>query len=67
MKPKSNPSYFQRDEPERRWAAPRAEGAEAPVATVTPPDVREQTDEYLRDLEATQHYPPIRETCGAEQ
>ena len=61
-----NASIPKRDRPERRDGT-RAEGGEQEIANVRPVDQRDQLDEYLRLLEKTRHYDPIRETAGAEQ
>jgi hypothetical protein len=63
---RSNASIPAADELARRDRA-RAEGAEQEVANQTPVDPRDQTDAYLRKLERTEHWKPIREAAGSEQ
>jgi hypothetical protein len=62
-----NASIPKSERPERRDGAARAEGAEMEVARLEPADHRDGLDEYLRLLEKTRHYEPIREVCGPTQ
>lgn len=63
----SDKSVPKREDPPRRDQRSRAEGGEQELDPRHRPDPRDLTNEYLRDLERTKHWRPIKETAGAQQ